>query len=121
MSENEIYYPKYLRLFHGREDVISEQNEGGGYFPLRNQKLTKEILYKHLEGLITIGQYVLDVNNCCNYLCIDLDTDIEKLHEYDFKDFKLKINFLGEDLLAYSNFLTKQMNLSLENMLFEDS
>jgi len=117
----ELYFPVFLKLFKGRQDTIAQQLNGGGYTPLRGAILTQDYLYKHLEGFVTFGQYVLTSKNECHYLCIDLDTDKNNLKDYDFKDFNLKRKYLGNDLLRYSDFLKTEFKLSNENILYEDS
>ena len=66
-----------LRLFGGRGDVYARQwhdarADRTGYQPVR-EPLTPAVAAQHLEGRITIGQYVLHPDATVSFAALDLD------------------------------------------------
>lgn len=64
----------FLRLFINRTDCYCVQNKKGKYIKIE-EPLTKEILWCHLKGDITVGAYQLNENNTVKYLCFDFDPE----------------------------------------------
>lgn len=90
---------KFFYMFWGRMDVFARRGKNGGYFtqcdnrwnstcPIYNGKikkcekdcanrkystLSKEIIYKHLNGSDSIGIYPLFENNTCRFIVFDFD------------------------------------------------
>lgn len=67
----------FLRLFGGRRDVYARQwydarADRGGYHPVR-EPLTPDLVLQHLEGRITLGQYVLHPDATVSFAALDLD------------------------------------------------
>lgn len=67
----------FLRLFGGRADLYARQwydarADRGGYQPVR-EPLTPGVVLQHLEGRITLGQYVLHPDATVSFAALDLD------------------------------------------------
>jgi len=72
------------QLFIGRDDTYSIQNYDGTYIRV-DERLTDEIIEKHLNGEITIGIYQLDKSSYIKWICFDFDeskSNALKLFEY---------------------------------------
>ncbi len=68
---------QFRRWFAGRGDVYARQwydarNERTGYVPVR-EPLDDRVIVQHLEGRITIGQYLLYPDHHVSFAVIDLD------------------------------------------------
>lgn len=67
----------FLARFRGRGDVYARQwfdarRDRGGYWPVR-EALTPAVALDHLNGRITIGQYVLHRDETVGFAVLDLD------------------------------------------------
>lgn len=67
----------FLRWFGGRRDLYArqwfdERRRRNGYRPVE-APLTAEVVRAHLEGRITVGQYLLFPDATCSFAAIDLD------------------------------------------------
>lgn len=67
----------FLARFRGRGDVYARQwfdarRDRGGYWPVR-EALTPAVALDHLNGRITIGQYVLHPDETVGFAVLDLD------------------------------------------------
>jgi len=74
-----------VRLFGGRGDVYARQwhdarADRTGYQPVR-EPLTPAVAAQHLEGRITIGQYVLHPDATVSFAALDLDPTPEAWEE----------------------------------------
>lgn len=71
----------YQSLFRGREDVYAlrwTKDDKAGYSPTKNSQgefasLTKEVLFSHLSGKLTVGLYPMLPDNSCFFLAFDFD------------------------------------------------
>jgi hypothetical protein len=67
---------RFLQAFSGRENVYARQwwNESGegGYSPVR-EPLSFRVVRQHLLGSITVGVYVVRLDDTVNFLAFDLD------------------------------------------------
>lgn len=75
----------FSRWFSGRRDLYARQwydeaRRRGGYRPVR-EPLTLGVVRQHLEGRITIGQYLLGPDACAHFGVLDLDLDANALAE----------------------------------------
>ena len=71
------------RRVRGRGDVYARQwhdfrRERTGYQPVR-APLTREVLQRHVEGKVTVGQYLLHEDSTVSFAVIDLDPSAECL------------------------------------------
>ena len=69
----------FLRWFGGRRDIYArqwydERRRRTGYHPVE-QPLTADVVRAHLEGRITLGQYLLFPDGSVSYGVLDLDLD----------------------------------------------
>ena len=76
---------EFLRWFGGRRDLYSRQwydehRRRSGYRPVR-EPLTENVVRQHLEGRITVGQYLLFPDATVSFAVIDLDVDASALAE----------------------------------------
>lgn len=67
----------FLRWFGGRRDVYAkawydERRRRAGYHPVE-QPLTEAVVRAHLQGAMTVGQYLLHPDATCSFGVIDLD------------------------------------------------
>lgn len=75
----------FLEWFGGRRDIYATQwfDEGrrrGGYKPVE-QPLTTEVVRRHFEGRITLGQYPLFLDGTVSFAAVDLDLSPSALAE----------------------------------------
>jgi hypothetical protein len=69
---------RFMHLFAGREDYHARQWRDGseegrsGYSPLR-APLTPEVIAAHLGGSITVGVYLLRLDQTAMFFCLDID------------------------------------------------
>ncbi|WP_342528208.1 DEAD/DEAH box helicase family protein [Chryseomicrobium sp. FSL W7-1435] len=71
----------YQNLFRGRDDVFAlrwVRGDKAGYSPAKNSQghllpLTKDVLFDHLSGKLTIGLYPILPDNSCFLLAFDFD------------------------------------------------
>lgn len=79
---DEAVLTRFTHLFAGREGVYARQwvNAHGetGYSPIR-EPFTASVARSHLEGVQTVGSYLLRVDNTVNFAAIDLDLPRELL------------------------------------------
>lgn len=69
---------KYRELFVHRDDVFSEQQPSGAYFPVR-EAISDDDLQEHLAGLASYGVYVIrPEDQSVKYVVFDLDTHDEE-------------------------------------------
>jgi len=76
----------FLEWFGGRRDIYAQQwfderRRRSGYRPVR-EPLTPGVARRHLEGRITLGQYVLWPDESVSFGVIDLDLTADALHEW---------------------------------------
>jgi hypothetical protein len=76
----------FLEWFGGRRDIYAQQwfderRRRSGYRPVR-EPLTPAVARRHLEGRMTIGQYVLWPDESASFGVIDLDLTANALHEW---------------------------------------
>ena len=67
----------FLRFFGGRRDVYAkawfdDRRRRAGYHPVE-QPLTDRVARAHLQGAMTVGQYLLFPDGTCTFAAIDLD------------------------------------------------
>lgn len=67
----------FVRWFGGRRDVHARQwwdarRDRGGYFP-RRQPIDEHVASQHLQGTVTLGQYVLHPDESVSFAVLDLD------------------------------------------------
>jgi hypothetical protein len=67
----------FVRFFAGRRDIYAkawfdEKRRRSGYHPVE-QPLTETVARAHLEGRVTIGQYLLFPDCTCSFGVVDLD------------------------------------------------
>jgi len=74
----------YLRLFTGREGVHARQwvDEGGksGYYPV-TRPICREDIRAHLEGRVTLGLYLVRIDNTVKVGVIDIDISKKTFRE----------------------------------------
>lgn len=68
---------RFVHLFAGREGVharqwFDPQRGRGGYAPVRTP-LTPAIVADHLAGKVTVGSYLVRVDDTCTFFVLDLD------------------------------------------------
>ncbi|HOT12774.1 MAG TPA: hypothetical protein PK710_23545, partial [Polyangiaceae bacterium] len=73
----------FLRFYGGRRDIYAkawydERRKRAGYHPVQ-QPLTESVVRAHLQGSMTIGQYLLYPDGACAYGVIDLDVSASVL------------------------------------------
>lgn len=84
LSKHEVITQRlaiYQKLFRGRQDVFALRwigAEKAGYSPAKSSKgqllpLTKDVLYDHLSGKLTVGIYPMLPDNSCFFLAFDFD------------------------------------------------
>lgn len=84
LSKHEVINQRlalYQKLFRGRQDVFALRWIGAGkagYSPAKSSKgqllpLTKDVLYDHLSGKLTVGIYPMFPDNSCFFLAFDFD------------------------------------------------
>jgi hypothetical protein len=112
-------FQTYQYFFQGREDYLAVQGEDN-YYPIKSS-LNEDLLFGHTNGLQTLGMYVLNTNNSCHFICIDIDIPKEKLSEVEFKSPTLKFEFLKDELIRIKNVLTGDLGLNEQSVLCEDS
>ncbi len=88
----------YLDYFKGREEYIACQGDGY-YYPIK-QTLDNNIITKHIDGISTFGVYLLTRKSNCNFICIDIDIPKDKLKDVDFKETKIKFDYLNSSLIT---------------------
>jgi len=74
---------RFLELFQGRPGAYARQwfdpKEGRcGYFPVL-EPLTPEVVEAHLQGKMTVGQYLLDAQARVHFAALDLDVGKEAI------------------------------------------
>ncbi|MGQ9654482.1 MAG: CRISPR-associated primase-polymerase type A1 [Thermodesulfobacteriota bacterium] len=74
---------RFIELFQGRPGAYARQwfdpKEGkSGYFPVL-EPMTPEVVEAHLQGKITIGQYLLDAKAMVHFAALDLDVGKEAI------------------------------------------
>ncbi len=74
---------RFMELFQGRPGAYARQwfdpKEGKcGYFPVL-EPLTPEVVEAHLQGKITVGQYLLDAEAMVRFAALDLDIGKESV------------------------------------------
>lgn len=116
---NKYNLGEYLDYFKGREDYIACQGNTH-YYPIKSA-LNEDLLLKHIDGIQTLGVYVLTKVSKCNFICIDIDIPKSKLSEVDFKDPKIKFESLKIHLFKVINDLTTGLSFSVNNLLLEDT
>jgi hypothetical protein len=79
---NRSVLEKFSDLFSGREDVFAVQSDKG-YYPVR-RPMNFEDIKEHLNGLKTLGTYVLRSDNSVKFAVYDVD--IKKQYIYDEKN-----------------------------------
>lgn len=74
----------FLELFQGRENIWAKQwvsrNGLSGYSP-QHERLSEEIIKKHISGEITAGVYVIHLDNTVSFFALDLDIKKDVLEE----------------------------------------
>lgn len=110
---------KFLEYFSGREDYFAVQDIGG-YKPI-NVNLDLYYLDKHLRNFITCGIYTLTSNSQCYFICIDIDIPKNELGIIDFLNKDKKYKYLKKNLNYIHKVFLEDLNLSENNILFEDS
>jgi len=110
---------EYLNYFKGREEYIAYQGSSH-YYPIEHE-FNESLLLKHIEGIQTLGVYVLTKASQCNFICIDIDIPKNKLHEFDFKNPEIKFQTLKEQLFKIIDDLTTGLLFSNNNLLIEDT
>ncbi len=70
-------HARFVHLFAGREGVharqwFDPQRGRGGYAPVRTP-LTPAIVADHLAGKVTVGSYLVRVDDTCTFFVLDLD------------------------------------------------
>jgi hypothetical protein len=74
-------WKSFKNFFVGNINAYGIQNRNGTY-EAKREKLTKELIEKHLNEEITIGSYNIyrKANRiCCKWICLDIDTHSFKL------------------------------------------
>lgn len=66
----------FMGVFIPRTDWTAVQLPEGGYVQLR-EALTRNRVYQHLRGEVTLGAYALDPQSQAKWVCIDADTDVQ--------------------------------------------
>lgn len=77
--------PSFLRLFGGRRDVharawYDERRRRAGYRPVA-QPITEQLVIAHLQGALTLGQYLLHPDATCSFGVLDLDASARVMDE----------------------------------------
>ncbi len=76
--ETEHQYQHFAEAFTAqfiqRRDLYARQLEDGSYVRV-NQPFTVELMRAHLEGKITLGAYLLSLENTTRFVVLDADTD----------------------------------------------
>ncbi|NVM00786.1 MAG: hypothetical protein HWN67_00500, partial [Candidatus Helarchaeota archaeon] len=96
MKVSDVDKEIFLEFFRGREDYFAFQ--GPDFYSPINKNISEYYLDRHLNGLATFGIYVLTKDSNCNLFCLDIDIPKEKLYSLDFKDPKIKFDYLKEKL-----------------------
>lgn len=82
----------FTRSFTNRQDCYPYQMPDGSY-RTKYEKLTTNLLIRHIKGEITIGAYALDKDSQASWLCLDADDDEEWIKLYNLAK-KLEIQGL---------------------------
>ena len=77
------------RLFKGSNKQVMRQKDDGTYDILHNGGIDEYDLKRHLLGDISVSIYLLDDNDCCSTLCLDIDIPRKDLPD-NIEDIKLK-------------------------------
>lgn len=94
---------EFLWKFVSRRDLYARQLDTGAYFVVK-KPITDKVIQSHLDGKNTCGTYVIDENGHINWICLDIDCEIDKLpiykvlakHIYDmFPEFERCLEFSG--------------------------
>ena len=64
----------FASLFVGRRDDYAVQRENGRYVRM-GQSLTRAAVRAHLDGLHTLGTYVIDERGLCRFAVLDADSE----------------------------------------------
>jgi hypothetical protein len=84
MRDKEIYETprKLMTTFFHRMDGYAVQNPDGSYYYVQ-KPITPQIMLSHLEGMITLGTYILDKDNTAKFCVIDGDDNdsYQRLYE----------------------------------------
>lgn len=90
---------RYRELFVHRDDVFSEQQKSGAYFPVR-APITDDDLAEHLGGLASYGVYVIRPSDqTVKYVVFDLDTHDEDTLTALTKHVERFVRLVGRDPL----------------------
>ena len=76
---------------------------------------------RHLDGDMTCGLYLLNSENYCYLICIDIDIPKSELNIIDFTDPKQKYTFLKEQLITVNKELCSQFKVPPDSILFEET
>jgi len=109
----------YLSLFQGRDDYLGQQTSDA-YFPVQ-RKLDSYFLSRHFSGDLTLGLYILDQNNRCKCLCIDIDIPKNNLDNIDYKNSTAKYKYLISRLNTLLDVLQNKMFVPPESLLLEET
>jgi len=94
---------EFLRKFVSRVEPFARQLDTGAYYRI-DKPLTDAQLQQHLDGTKTLGTYVMNEEGNINWICIDIDCEIEDLPLFNmladfiydkFPDFERAKEFSG--------------------------
>lgn len=109
----------YLRLFKGREDVFAQQSENG-YTPVQ-KALDAFCIEHHINGVITLGLYVLTKTSLCHLICIDIDINKNEIDSINVLNPVDKYKYLESKLKKVLEVLTDCFRVPSEAILLEDT
>lgn len=73
-AEMEVLAERLANVFFQRRDLYARQFDDGSYICVR-KPLTNRHVARHLQGELTLGAYLLDLENRTRYLVFDADDD----------------------------------------------
>ncbi len=115
----------FLRFFGGRRDLYArawhdQSRRRGGYRPVR-EPLTPEVAKRHLEGGITVGQYVLFPDDTVSFGAIDLDLNADEMARLETIDGESPAPTASEPLRDFTQRLTDAAKSFAVQLFPEDS
>ena len=75
-----LIIPKFLSLFTGSDSyyaIASVTQEGKIFYSKVEKPLDKEAVESHINGISTIGEYIIRNDNCINFAVLDIDISAE--------------------------------------------
>ena len=111
-----LNWKNFKNFFIGNLNAYGLQDSNGSWRAVR-EKITKDVIEKHLSKETTIGSYTIYRKNnriCCKWICIDID-----LHPFKLEDGTIVSNSQQIKNLTFPIRLHKNRNSKNKKSYFE--